>query len=411
MDFNDTPEEARFRQEVRAWLDANAERRSDDRFPVAAEESDEVATLRRAKEWQAKKADAGWVGVHWPKEYGGRGLAPIYTVIYQMEEADYVVPRGFFEIGLGMAAPIMMGFATEEQKERYVPRMTRGEEIWCQLFSEPVAGSDVAGLRTNVHREGDEWVVNGQKVWTSGAYYCDYAILVARHDVNVPKHKGLTFFFIDMHSPGIEVRRIKSIPGRSHFCEVFFNDVRVPDAQRLGQVGQGWEVAVTTLMHERLAVGQAGGAGFKDIFRLAQEISMDGGTAVDDSAVRDKLADWYTQTQGLKYSQFRTLTALSRGEMPGPEASITKVVSASQVQQIASFAMDLLDIGGVIDAREQTLANAMFQQAYLSSPGNRIAGGTDEILRNIIAERVLGLPPDIRLDKGIPFNEVPGAAS
>ena len=411
MDFNDKPEEATFRQEVRAWLDKNAERRSSERFPVAPDESDESESLRRAKEWQAKKADAGWVGLHWPKEYGGRGLAPIYTVIYQMEEANYIVPRGFFEIGLGMAAPVLMAFATEEQRQRYVPKMTRGEEIWCQLFSEPVAGSDLAGLRTSVRQHGDEWVVNGQKVWTSGAYYSDYAILVARHDPHVAKHKGLTYFFIDMRSPGVEVRRIKSIPGRSHFCEVFFTDVRVPDSQRLGEVGEGWGVAVTTLMHERLAVGQVGGAGFDEIFALAQDIPMNGGTAVDDSAVRDRLADWYVQTQGLKYSRYRTLTALSRGEMPGPEASIVKVVSASQVQQIASFAMELLDMGGVLDAREQTVANALFQQSYLSSPGSRIAGGTDEILRNIIAERVLGLPPDIRVDKGVPFNEVPGGMS
>ncbi len=341
----------------------------------------------------------------------GRGLEPIYTVIYQMEEANYIVPRGYFEIGLGMAAPVLMAFATEEQKERYVPKMTRGEEIWCQLFSEPIAGSDLAGLRTSVRRDGDEWVVNGQKVWTSGAYYSDYAILVARHDPSVAKHKGLTYFFLDMHSPGIEVRRIKSIPGRSNFCEVFFTDVRVPDAQRLGEVGQGWEVAVTTLMHERLAIGQVGGAGFDEIFALAQEIPMNDGTAVDDSAVRDKLADWYVTTQGLKYTRYRTLTALSRGDMPGPEASIGKIVSASQAQKIASFAMELLDMGGVVDARDETVAGALFQQSYLSSPGSRIAGGTDEILRNIIAERVLGLPPDIRVDKGIPYNEVPSGAS
>ena len=411
MDLNDNPEEARFRKSARAWLEQNADRRAVERFPVSADEADESETLQRAVEWQTKKAEAGWVGVHWPAEYGGRGMAPIYTVIYQMEEADYVVPGGFFEIGLGMCAPILMSYATEEQKQRYIPKMSRGQEIWCQLFSEPVAGSDVAGLRTSVRQEGDEWVLNGQKVWTSGAYYSDYAILVARHDPHVAKHKGLTYFFIDMHAPGIEVRRIKSIPGRSHFCEVFFTDVRIPDAQRLGAIGQGWEVAVTTLMHERLAVGQASGAGFDEIFALAQEIPIGEGPAVEDSAVRDKLADWYVQTQGLKYARYRTLTALSRGQMPGPEASIGKVVSASQVQQIASFAMDLLDMAGVVDAPHEALASAMFQQSFLASPGYRIAGGTDEILRNIIAERVLGLPPDIRVDKAIPFNEVPSGAS
>jgi acyl-CoA dehydrogenase len=411
MNFDDNPAEARFRQEARDWLEANAERGTDTTRKFTVGGGDETAALARAKAWQAKKFDAGWVGIHWTKALGGRELSPMFTVIYQMEEANYVVPRGYFEIGLGMCAPVMMAYATEEQVRQYLPDMMRGEKIWCQLFSEPAAGSDVAGIRTSARREGDDWVINGQKVWTSGAHFSDYAILVTRHDANLPKHKGLTYFFIDMKSPGVEVRRIKSIPGRSNFCEVFFNDLRVPDSQRLGEVGQGWQVAITTLMHERLAVGQASGTNFEELLALAKDVELDAGPAVKDSLVRDKLADWYVRAKGLEYGRYRMLTRLSRGEMPGPEASLTKVVSAVQVQQVASFAMDLMETGGIIDDAVGLPEEAAFQLSFLASPGYRIAGGTDEILRNIIAERVLGLPGDIRVDKELPFNQLPVGAS
>ncbi len=411
MDFTDTPEEAQFRQEARDWLDVNAPRGTDTTNKFTVGGGDEVAALRDAKAWQGKKADAGWVGIHWPRAFGGHELPPLYTVIYRMEESNYLVPRGFFEIGLGMCAPVLMSYATPEQVKQYLPDMMRGEKIWCQLFSEPSAGSDVAGIRTSARREGDEWVINGQKVWTSGAHFADYGILVTRHDPTLPKHKGLTYFFLDMKSPGVEVRRIKSIPGRSHFCEVFFNDVRIPDAHRLGEVGQGWQVALTTLMHERLAVGQASGTNFDEIFALARQLELEGGPAIKDALVRDKLADWYVRDKGLEYAQYRMLTKLSRGEMPGPEASVTKVVSAIQVQHVAGFAMELMGAGGIIDDEQLSPASAAFQLSFLASPGYRIAGGSDEILRNIIAERVLGLPGDIRVDKDLPFNQLPSGAS
>jgi alkylation response protein AidB-like acyl-CoA dehydrogenase len=410
MNFDDSPQEAQFRQQARDWLEANAERGRDTTKKFTVGGGDENAALRRAKDWQAKKFDAHWVGIHWPTEVGGRGLSPIHTVIYQMEESKYLVPRGYFEIGLGMCAPVMMTYATTEQVRQYLPDMMRGEKVWCQLFSEPAAGSDVAGIRTSARRDGDDWIINGQKVWTSGAHFSDYGILVTRHDPSLPKHKGLTYFFIDMSSPGVEVRRIKSIPGRSNFCEVFFSNVRVPDAQRLGEVGQGWQVAITTLMHERLAVGQASGTNFEELLALAKGVKLDGRPAVNDSLVRDKLADWYVRAKGLEYGHYRMLTKLSRGEMPGPEASMVKVVSASQVQQVASFAMDLMDAAGIIDDAVLSPAEAAFQLCFLASPGYRIAGGTDEILRNIIAERVLGLPGDIRVDKELPFSQLPAGA-
>ncbi len=308
---------------------------------------------------------------------------------------------------MGMCIPTMMAYAKPTQLERHVRPALRGEEVWCQLFSEPAAGSDLAGLRTRAERDGRDWVINGQKIWTSGAHFSDFGIIVTRSDPAARKHDGLTFFFFDMKSPGVEVRRIKQISGTSNFNEVFFTDVRIPDDQRLGEVGAGWKVSLTTLMNERLAVGDAPGPDFDDIFALAKRLELDDGPAVKNAAVRERLADWYVKQQGLKYTKFRTITALSRGQTPGPEASITKVVSANKLQEIASYGLDLMGMaGGVMDTDIAPL-NAWFQEALLYSPGSRIAGGSDEILRNIIAERVLGLPPDIRVDKDLPFNELP----
>ncbi len=407
MDFNDTPEEAAFRAEVRAFLDRDAEPKDDANAVYRGRYAADDQMVQRAQDWQAKKAAAGFAGITWPAEWGGRGGTPMQQVIYNQEEADYVTPRGVFEIGLGMCIPTMMAYAKPEQLERYVGPALRGEEIWCQLFSEPAGGSDLAGLRTKAERDGDDWVINGQKIWTSGAHFCDFGIIVVRTDPEAAKHAGLSFFFLDMKSPGIEVKRIKQISGTSNFNEVFFTDVRVPDAQRLGEVGDGWKVSLTTLMTERLAVGDAPGPDFDDIFHLARTLELEDGPAIKDKAVRERLADWYVQAQGLKLTKFRTITALSRGQTPGPEASITKLVSATKLQDIASFGMDLLGMSGAVMDPEVAPMNAWFQEALLYAPGMRIAGGTDEILRNIIAERVLGLPGDIRVDKDVAFNQVP----
>jgi alkylation response protein AidB-like acyl-CoA dehydrogenase len=406
MDFTDTPSEAQFRAEARAWLERTAERRAypGENWKARYGEAD---GLTRAKDFQAKKAAAGFAAITWANEYGGRGGTPIQQVIYNQEEARFLVPRGYFEIGLGMCIPTLHAYATEAQKQRYTPKALSGEEIWCQLFSEPAAGSDLAGLRTRSLRDGSDWVINGQKIWTSGAHFADWGIIVTRSDPKAPKHKGLTFFFLDMHSPGIEVRRIKQVSGASNFNEVYFTDVRVPDAQRLGAVGQGWGVSITTLMNERLAVGDVAGPDFDEVFALARAVELPEGPAIRNAAVRERLADWYVRQQGLRFTRFRTMTALSRGETPGPEASIAKVVSASKLQEIASFAMDLQDMGGALLDPGLSPMRAAFQEALLAAPGARIAGGTDEILRNIIAERVLGLPADVRVDKELPFDELP----
>ena len=409
MDFRDTLQEAAFRAECRRFLEATAERKAG-AFETWAARHGEAEGLLRAKDFQRRKAEAGLAAITWPKEYGGRGEPPIMQVIYNQEEAAFFVPRGYFEIGLGMCIPTMMAYATEAQKQRYVARAIAGEEIWCQLFSEPAAGSDLAGLRTRSARDGDSWVINGQKIWTSGAHFADFGILVTRSDPKAPKHKGLTFFFLDMTSPGIEVRRIKQISGASHFNEVYFTDVRIPDRQRLGAVGAGWGVAITTLMNERLAVGDVRGPDFDEIFHLARTIELEDGPAIENAAVRERLADWYCRQQGLRWTRFRTMTALSRGQTPGPEASIGKIVSAGKLQEIASFALDLMDMGGALMDPALAPTRAAFQEALLYAPGARIAGGTDEILKNILAERVLGLPADVRVDRDLPFEDLPTGA-
>lgn len=406
MDFNDTPEEAAFRAEARAFLAANAAPKAGSR-PTLRLGGMDAEAVARCKAWQAKKADAGLAGLTWPKRHGGREASPILQVIYNQEEEDFTVPRGLFEIGLGMCIPTMMAYAKPEQLDRYVRPALRGEEVWCQLFSEPAGGSDLAALRTRAERDGDDWVINGQKIWTSGAHLSDFGIVVVRTDPNVPKHEGLTFFFLDMKSPGIEIRPIHQMSGTRHFNEVFFTDVRVPDSQRLGGVGQGWKVSITTLMNERLAVGEVARPDVDDLVALSRSVTMDGAPAIRNGAVRERIAEWYARSQGLKYTRFRTMTALSRGETPGPENSIAKLVNASKLQDIASFGMDMMGQAGLVVDDDLAEAYAMFQSALLSSPSARIAGGSDEILRNIIAERVLGMPADIRVDKNRPFNQVP----
>ena len=406
MDFDDTPEEAAFRAEARAFLNANAARKQ--RSSGAHRYGDtDAADVARAKAWQAQKADAGFAGITWPKEWGGLGGTPMQQIIWNQEEAEYDVPPNIFLIGLGMCIPTMIAYARPEQLQRYVRPALRGDEIWCQLFSEPSGGSDVAGLRTRAEKRGDDWVVNGQKIWTSGAHYSQYGLLLTRSDPNQQKHAGLTAFFIDMHAPGVEVRPIHQMSGASNFNEVFFTDLRIPDTQRLGAPGAGWKVAITTLMNERLAASEVRRPDMQDLLELARAVETDGRPAIADPAVRERIAEWHAQNAGLTYTRFRVLTALSRGQTPGPENSIFKLVNASKQQAIAAFGMDLLGLaGGVIDP-DLVPMHAMFQDSLLSAPGMRIAGGTDEILRNIIAERVLGLPGDVRVDKDVAFNQLP----
>jgi alkylation response protein AidB-like acyl-CoA dehydrogenase len=407
MDFADTPQEAEFRAEARAFLERHAEKLTGANAIVRGRVPDEEL-LRRAREWQVLKAEAGFAAITWAPEHGGRGGTPMQQVIYAQEEARFAVPRGVYEIGLGMCVPTVIAHGAPEQVARHVRPAVRGEEVWCQLFSEPAAGSDVAGLRTRAVKDGGDWVINGQKIWTSGAHYADWGLLLARTDPNAAKHAGLTMFVISMRAPGVEVRRIKQIAGTSNFNEVFFTDLRIPDGQRVGPVGGGWKVGLTTLMNERLTVGGSVGTDFDEIFALARDLETEDGTpAIRNPAVRERLADWYVRSRGLKYTRFRAITRLSRGQTPGPESSIGKLVTAGKMQEIASFALDLQGAAGAVMDRELAPMQALFQETLLSAPGHRIAGGTDEIMRNIIAERVLGLPGDVRVDRDVPFSQVP----
>jgi len=410
MDFDDTPEEAAFRAEAASWLEKHAELRKPGEKSVGALERDDPETIAAAKAWQAKKADAGWACITWPKEFGGRGGTSIQSVIWGQEEGRFAVAPNLFMIGLGMAGPTLMAHGTSEQQQRWLPKMIRGEEIWCQLFSEPAAGSDLANLRTSAVRDGDDWIVNGQKIWTSGAHYCDWGILVTRSDPLVPKHAGLTYFVVDMRATGVECRPIKQISGGANFNEVFFKDVRIPDDQRVSEVGNGWAVAITTLMNERSTIGGGGvggGVGFRDLLDLARSVEIDGRLAIEDGAIQEKLADYYVRQKGLQFTSYRALTALSRGETPGPGGSIGKLVAAKMRQDMASLAMELQGAAGGLLDEKLTADEGAWQQAYLWAPGMRIAGGTDEIMRNIIAERVLRLPPEPRIDKDVPFKEIP----
>ncbi len=408
MDFNDTPEEAAFREKAQTWLNANAELKdpNDSASGMLSERTDK-ATISSSKAWQKKKAEAGWACLTWPKEHGGQAATSIQNVIWRQEEARYKTPPDIYGIGLGMCGPTIMTHGTDEQKNRWLPDMVLGQEVWCQLFSEPSAGSDLAGLRTTAVKDGDDWVVNGQKIWTTGAQYCDWGILVVRTDTHVPKHSGLTFFVVDMHAPGVEIRPITQINGGQGFNEVFFSDVRIPDDGRISEVGNGWAVSITTLMNERSSIGGGGGGGIGDLIRLAKSIEIDGRPAIEDRSVREKIATFYTQSRGVKMTGNRSLSALSQGKTPGPEASLGKLVAARVAQEMAAFAMELQGTAGAIGDHNEAPQAAEWQGRYLAIPGMRIAGGTDEILRNIIAERVLGLPPEARADKGIAFKDIP----
>ncbi|MEQ9436969.1 acyl-CoA dehydrogenase family protein [Hyphomonas sp.] len=397
MDFNDTKEEAEFRAEARAFLDKHLEPKTGAR-PRAGSGKD---ALQRAKDWQKIKAENRFAQITWPEEWGGRGGTSMQAVIWGQEESRYDAPTGPFAIGLGMCVPTVIAFGSDAHKDRYVQKALMGEEIWCQLFSEPSAGSDVAGLKTRAVKDGDEWVINGQKVWTSGAHYSDFGIVLVRTDPKVPKHKGLTMFIVNMKQKGVDVRPIHQASGGREFNEVYFTDVRIPDSDRLGDVGAGWKVALVTLMNERLAVGGSPGPDWGEIMDYAKTSG-----AMTDQAFREKLADWYVAAQGYKLTKFRTQTALSRGQTPGPENSIGKIITANHLQDICNSAIEMQDHYGIINDTETMPGDGIFQQSFMWAPGLRIAGGTDEILKNIIAERVLGLPQDVRVDKDLPFDEM-----
>ena len=414
MDFEDTPAEAAFRAEVRDWLSAHAPHALRPALQAAMvrttssvhlpEIPDEGEVLALCRAWQQRKQEGGWACIHWPARYGGRDATPIQRVIWQQEEGPYALLSHVFTVGHGMAGPTIMAHGTEAQKDAWLGRIASGEHLWCQLFSEPSGGSDLAGLRSRAEPVEGGWRLNGQKIWTTHAHRADYGILLARTDPAVPKHRGLTMFALDMRSPGVEVRPIRDMAGGSAFNEVFFTDVVIPDACRIGDVGAGWKAALTTLMNERLALGAAAPTGVPEMVQYCASLELEDGVAIDQPDVRDRLARWIARAAGLKFTTMRTISSLSGGASPGPENSIGKLVAGELVQDVAAYAMELAGpAGAVMDAGGGT---SNFPRMLLRAPAVRIGGGTMEIQKNIIGEQVLGLPPDVRVDKDLPFRDL-----
>ena len=404
VDFDDTPEEAAFRAEARAWLQANAPvKGGPDDFSTGFLEGtiapEEFAA--RAKAWQRTLVDAGWAGITWPTEYGGRGGRPMDSVIWNHEANQYGVAVNTFAVGIGMAGPTILRHGTPAQKERYLRPMLRGDEVWCQLFSEPDAGSDLANISTRAVRDGDEWVVTGQKVWTSGAADSDWGILLARTDPDQPKHKGITYFLVDMTSAGFDIRPLKQITGSEHFSEVFMDEVRIPHHDVLGEVNEGWTCARTTLSNERGLI--AGGNKSSDIGALI-ELARKRGRS-DDPVLRQGLVDCWIRQQIQRYHGFRLQTAISQGVPPGPETSVMKLFAAEYLRRLGNAALELLGPEGTLLSPEAP-AGQDWQQRFLHAPAIRIAGGSNEVQRNIMAERVLGLPREQQADRNMAFRQL-----
>ena len=407
MDFSDTPEEAAYREEVRAWLRSNAPT-SSMRVAHGYENEQSIAS---DKAWQARKADAGYACITWPVEWGGGGGTPVQEIIFREEESRLGIGSAIFGLGLGMCIPTILTAGSDADKARFVRPAMRGEEIWCQLFSEPSSGSDVAASRTRAVRSGDgsgDWIIDGQKVWTSGAHFSDFGLLLARTDPDVPKHKGLTMFWVDMKAPGVTVRPIKLAGGDSHVNEVFFDEVKIGDDHRMSPVGGGFAVAMATLMIERYVATDSGGFGpHLDLFvELAKAIEINGRPAIEDGRIRQQIARNYAMRSGLDAITARAMAMMQAGMTPGPEGSLNKLVSVRSRQKLSELAIDLQGSGGfAFDDHAAPKEN--WTASWINAPTGRIAGGADEMLLNTIAEKILGLPQDHRPDKGVPFNQIP----
>ena len=400
MDFDESPEEAAFRSEARAFLEQDHVRELARHAALRGEE-DQAEWAERAKKWQAFLADAGWACITWPAEHGGRGGTPAQAAIFAEECARIGGSVNAFAVGIAMAGPTIIAHGTEAQQARFLPPLARGEEVWCQLFSEPGAGSDLAGLSTRAERDGDEWVVNGQKVWTSGAHYSDWGILLARSDVDAPKHRGITYFLVDMHADGVEVRPLRQMTGSSHFSEVFLTDVRIPHDHVLGEVNGGWGVAMTTLANERTFMGGNSRAlGAKELVELARDHGVD-----TDPGIRQGLAAAHTRAEIARWLSMRTRTLTSKGLPPGPTASVAKLAAAWNLKRNGELALAIQGAHGVL-ADDDAPRGGAWQDSFLGAPSIRIAGGSDEIQRNVIGERVLGLPGEPRIDKDVPFRDL-----
>jgi alkylation response protein AidB-like acyl-CoA dehydrogenase len=396
MDFSYSTAELDFREEVRDWIDKNVPGDfGTDSWPKP---DDPTEQLQASYDWMKKLHEGGWVGIDWPKEYGGRDATPIESFIWMEEISRCATPQPVNGIGVGMAGPTIMAHATDAQKKRYLENILSGEEIWCQGFSEPNAGSDLAAIKTLAVEDGDNYVVNGQKIWTSVAHFADWCILLTRTDSSGAKHAGMTYLLVDMHSPGVEVRPLVQITGDPEFNEVFFNDVRVPMENVIGGEGNGWMVAITTLMHERMNIAASLYGRIKksldDVVKIAKTVTRNGKPLCEDPAIRQKLAYYHANVETQRLNNLRMRAHASASQDPGPIGSIFKLIWCKANMDLLELAVDILGPyaelipGG--DAETGLLDDWM--RHYLRSRANSIEGGTTEILKNITGERVLGLP-------------------
>jgi alkylation response protein AidB-like acyl-CoA dehydrogenase len=392
MDLNDTPELAEHRAKVRAWLE---EHKDDAPANPGAQQVERKSHIEERRVWQRKLTEGGLNGTTWPKEFGGQGLGPLHQVVTNQEIAAAGVPGILDIIGVGMLGPTIIAHGSDEQKDRYLGPMLRADEVWCQLFSEPAAGSDLAAVQTRAKKTDDGWVLNGQKVWTTNAQFAQYGLILARTDADLPKHKGLTMFIVPMDADGVTIRPLRQISGEAHFNEVFFDDVLVEPDAAVGPIDGGWGVALTTLMYERITIG-LGGEGFGwRADRFAQALLAEPGVA-QDPEVRHRFGELSADFISLRFTGYRTLSALLKGQIPGPEGGLAKVTTIKAAIAAGELLVDVLGPDGLSDEHWGELVSDL--------PGLKSAGGTEEILRNMVGERVLGLPPEPRLDKGIAFN-------
>ena len=391
MDFNYSSEDEAFRAEFRAWLEKNRQYAIPLREALADEaDGDWDARLR----WHRKLNEGGWIGLNWPKEYGGRGATLMQNLIYEqeLERAGTIVP--FVGFGVSLLGPTLIHWGTEEHKRRHVPKILTAEEIWCQGYSEPNSGSDLASVKTRAVEDGDYFIVNGSKIWTSAAHHADWIFLLTRTDTEAPKHKGITYLLVDMKTPGVEVRPLVQMTGARGFNQVFFEDVRVPKTNIVGQKNQGWHVAITTLMFERSGNHDRGMMRqVRELTALAKRLVRNGQSAWDDTGVRQRIAQFAMEVEAIKYTAFRNLTRQLKGLPPGPEGSLMKLCATELGLRMAMFAMELLGPYSQLESGAVfAIDHGVWSHRMLAARGPTIYAGTNQIQHNIIGERVLGLP-------------------
>lgn len=389
MDIRFDDKTEHFRQEVRTWLEANV--------PPAPMPTDPEAAFKVMRDWQRRMYDAGWAGIHWPQAYGGRGATLLEQAVFYQELARAKAPPMANGLGLLIVGPTLMDHGTEAQKKRYIPKILSAEEIWCQGFSEPNSGSDLASLQTRAIEEGDDFVVNGQKIWTSYAQYADMCILLVRTDPEAPKHRGISYILVDMHSPGVTVKPLRQMSGGAEFNEVFFDHVRVPRTNLVGELNAGWRIAMTTLTHERGSASFGTQVHIKraldDIIDLAKRVVRNGRPVSADPVMRQKLADAYIRVDVMRLNNYRTMSRHLRGEAPGPEASLDKLYWSETHQALQETGQEILGLHAQLSPQSPYYPTDVdLQFAFLFSRAETIFSGTSEIQKNIIGERVLGLP-------------------